>query len=79
MIEVPAATGVIVPLTELTVAIVVVPAYKVQPALPLLVKVVVPFEQIACVPEIVPALSRAVTVTVLVANTSVQPPVPLTI
>ena len=38
-----------------------------------------PFEQIAVVPEIVPAEGAAVTVTVLVAVAFAQPPVPVTV
>ena len=38
-----------------------------------------PFEQIAVIPEIVPADGGAVTVTVKVVETFVQPPVPMTV
>ncbi len=49
------------------------------PALPLEVSVVEPFAQIAVVPEMVPALGTAVTVTVAVVETFAQPPVPVTV
>ena len=42
-------------------------------------RVVVPFEQIAVVPESVPAEGGGVTVTVIVAVAFAQPPVPLTV
>jgi hypothetical protein len=47
------------------------------PASPLEVSVVEPLAQIAVVPEIVPALGTAVTVTVAVVDTFAQPPVPV--
>ena len=43
------------------------------------VKVEEPLAQIAVVPEIVPALGIAVTVTVAVVDTFAQPPVPVTV
>jgi hypothetical protein len=41
------------------------------------VKVEDPFAHIAVVPEIIPAVGTAVTVTVAVVETSAQPPVPV--
>jgi hypothetical protein len=41
--------------------------------------VVVPATQMACVPESVPAVGGAVTVTVLVTAASAHPPVPATV
>ena len=43
------------------------------------VKVEEPFAQMAVVPEIVPAVGTAVTVTVVLVDTSAQPPVPVTV
>ena len=77
--EEPAATAVMTPVDEFTVATAVVPDVHAPPVLPLLVKVVVPLEQMACVPLSVPALGVAVTVTVLVAVALLQPPVPVTV
>jgi len=79
IVDVPAATGVIAPVEELIVATPVEPDVQAPPALPFVVKVVVPFEQIACVPLKVPAFGKAVTVTSLVAVAFEQPPVPVTV
>ena len=58
----PAATGVITPVAPTIVAFPGVPDVHV-PASPLDVNVVVPFEQIACVPLNTPAFGAVVTVT----------------
>jgi len=50
-----------------------------EPALPLLVNVVVAPTQMVCVPLRVPTLGAAVTVTVRVAVALAQPPVPATV
>ena len=55
-----------------------VPADQVPPEI-VEESVVVPFEQIAVVPESVPAEGGAVTVTVIVAVAFAQPPVPATV
>jgi hypothetical protein len=65
---VPADTGVINP-ELLIVAIPVDPEDHVPPDVPFVVKVVVPFEQIACVPVNVPADAGAVTVILPEATT----------
>jgi hypothetical protein len=49
------------------------------PASPLEESVVEPLAQIAVVPEMVPAVGTAVTVTVAVVETFAQPPVPVTV
>jgi hypothetical protein len=49
------------------------------PASPLEVSVVEPLAQMAVVPEMVPAVGTAVTVTVAVVETLAQPPVPVTV
>ena len=49
------------------------------PPVPVVTSVEEPFEQIAVVPEIVPADGAAVTVTVAVVETFAQPPVPITV
>ena len=77
--EVPADTGLIAPLDELTVATLVVPLVKAPPLSPFEVKVVEPSEHTACVPLSVPAFGAAVTVAVLVAVAFEQPPVPVTV
>jgi hypothetical protein len=41
------------------------------------VKVEIPFAQMAVAPAIVPAVGTAVTVTVVLVDTSAQPPVPV--
>jgi hypothetical protein len=63
------------PVLLLTVAMPVASEVQAPPALPLVVKVVVPATQIACVPLRVPAFGAAVTVIVPVAFTAPQPPV----
>jgi hypothetical protein len=79
IVVVPAATAVITPVDPSTVATDALSDSHEPPEFPLDVKVVVPFEQIACVPLKVPALAAVVTVTVLVAVSFAQPPVPVTI
>jgi len=59
MVAVPAATPVTTPVEALTVAIPVFPDVHVPPLAPFDVNVVVPPEQIACVPLSVPALDGA--------------------
>jgi preprotein translocase subunit Sec61beta len=76
--EVPAATPVTAPVLELIVATAGVPEVQVPPV-PEVESVEDPFEQIAVVPEIVPAEGAAVTVTVAVVETFAQPPVPVTV
>ena len=78
MIELPTATPVTAPVEEPIVATVglaedQVPPFTVEE------RVVVPLEQIAVVPDIVPAEGGAVTVTVLIAVASAHPPVPVTV
>ena len=78
MIELPTATPVTAPVAEPIVAAAEfaedhVPPFTVEE------RVVVPLEQIASVPEIVPAEGGAVTVTVLIAVASAHPPVPVTV
>ena len=65
MVAVPADTAVTAPLVELMLATAVLSDDHVPPVLPFELNVVVPLEQIAVVPLIVPALGAAVTVTVL--------------
>ncbi len=79
IVAVPAATAVTTPVEEFTVAKLVLSLLHAPPEFPLELNVVVPFEQIACVPLSVPAFGAAVTVTVLVAVSFAQPPVPVTI
>ena len=74
----PADTAVITPVLGSIVATAGVPEDQV-PASPSEVKVVEPVLHIACVPLIVPAFDAAVTVIVLVAVASAQPPVPVTV
>ena len=76
---VPAATPVTTPVLLFTVATPVASDVQVPPALPLVVNVTEPLEQIACVPLNVPANGATATVTVLVAVASVHPPVPVTV
>ena len=64
IVDVPAATGVITPDVLLMVATAWSLEVHAPPELPFEVKVVVPLEQIACVPEIVPAFGAVVMVTV---------------
>ena len=78
IVVVPAATAVITP----DASTVATPSFVLShepPEFPLDVNVVVPLEQIACVPLKVPAFAAVVTVTVLVAVSFAQPPVPVTI
>jgi len=70
---------VIAPVLTFTVAAAVVAEVNAPLPSPLLVNVVVPFEQIASVPLNVPAFGAVVTVTVLVAVAFEQPPVPVTV
>jgi hypothetical protein len=77
IVAVPAATAVTTPEEAFTVATASSLLVQAPPASPFELKVVVPLEQIACVPLIVPALGAAVTVTVLVAVSFAQPPVPV--
>ena len=76
MTEVPAATPVTNPDVELMVATAGV-AEDQAPPVTEEVSVEVPLEQIAVVPEIVPADGAAVTVTVAVVVAFAQPPVPV--
>ena len=76
MTEVPAATPATAPVEALMVATAGV-AEDQLPPLTEEVRVEVPLEQIAVVPEIVPADGAAVTVTVAVAVALAQPPVPV--
>ena len=78
MIEVPAATPVTAPVEEPIVATAGVAEVQVPPFIVEL-SVEDPFEQIAVVPEIVPAEGAAVTVTVAVVETLAHPPVPATV
>ncbi len=79
MVAVPTATLVITPVLLFTVAMPVAFEVHAPPAVPLVVKVVVPATQMFCVPLNVPAFGAAVTVTVLVAVTFAHPPVPVTV
>jgi len=78
MVAVPAITPVITPEMELIVATAVLEELQVPPA-DVEENVVVSPTQIAWFPESVPAIGAAVTVTVLVAVTLAQPPVPRTV
>ena len=75
MTEVPAVKPETTP-EELTVATAVVAEAQAPPVTEEL-KVEVPLEQIAVVPEIVPAEGAAVTVTVAVVVAFAQPPLPV--
>ncbi len=75
MTEMPALTPVTAPVEALMVATAVVAEDQTPPVIEEL-KVEVPLEQIAVVPEIVPAEGAAVTVTVVVVVAFAQPPVP---
>jgi hypothetical protein len=75
IVAVPAATPVTTPVELFTVAIAALLVDQAPPALPLLVKVVVPATQMFCVPLMEPALGAAVTVTVRVAVALLQPTV----
>ena len=74
---VPVPIGVINPVEEFIDALSELPLLQLPP-LVVELNVVVPFEQIACVPLSVPATGAAVTVTVLVAVSLLQPPLPAT-
>ena len=63
MVAVPAATTVTTPVELFTVATAVLEEVNVPPISPEEINVVVPVEQIACVPLNVPALGAAVTTT----------------
>ncbi len=76
MTEVPALTPVTAPVEALMVATAGVAEDQAPPVTDEL-KVEVPLEQIAVVPEIVPAEGAAVTVTVAVVVAFAQPPVPV--
>jgi hypothetical protein len=76
MTEVPAVTPVTTPVEALMVATAVV-AEDQEPPVTEELKVEVPLEQIAVVPEIVPAEGAAVTVTVVVVVAFAQPPLPV--
>ena len=76
MTEVPAATPVTAPVEALMVATAGVAEDQAPPVTEEL-KVEVPLEQIAVVPEIVPAEGAAVTVTVVVVVAFAQPPEPV--
>ncbi|MFM8658825.1 MAG: hypothetical protein ACKOCQ_02670 [Candidatus Nitrosotenuis sp.] len=76
--EVPAATAATAPVEALIVATEVVAEDQLPPVTEE-DSVDEPLEQIAVVPEMVPADGAAVTVTVLVAVALAQPPVPVTV
>ena len=76
--EVPAATPATAPV-EASMVVTLISLEDQAPASPLEESVVDPLAQIAVVPEIVPALGTAVTVTVAVVETFAQPPVPVTV
>jgi hypothetical protein len=78
MVAVPALTPVITPEALLIVATAILEEVQVPPA-EVDKKVVVSPTQIAWFPERVPAIGAAVTVTVRVAVTLAQPPVPKTV
>ena len=69
---VPAATPLIAPVEALIVATAALPLLQLPPETVLL-KVVLPSTQIACVPLSVPALTGAVTVTAKVSESVPQP------
>ena len=71
----PAATPVTTPVVLFTVATAALLVLHAPPPEPLLLKVVLPPTQMACVPLTVPALGAAVTVTVRVAVALLQPTV----
>ena len=76
MTEVPAATPATAPVEALIVATAGVAEDQLPPVI-VEVRVDDPLEQIAVVPEIVPAAGAAVTVTVAVVVAFAQPPVPV--
>ena len=78
MIELPTATPVTAPVEEPIVATAGV-ADDQDPPFTVEERVVVPLEQIAVVPDIVPAEGAAVTVTIVFAVASAHPPVPITV
>jgi hypothetical protein len=78
IVEVPAAIPATAPVVASIVATVVVEELQVPP-LTVELRVVVPAIQMSCVPLNTPAVGGAVTVTVLVAETSEQPPIPVTV
>ena len=78
IVAVPSATGVTTPVVAFIVATDSSSLLHTPPA-DVLLNVVVPFEQIDCVPLNEPATGAAVTVTVLVAVSLLQPPLPATI
>ena len=78
MVAVPAETPEIAPVVELIVATPTAEDVHVPPVW-VEENVELPPTQIACVPDRVPALGAAVTVTVLVAVAFGQPPVPVTV
>ena len=78
MVAVPAAIPEIAPVVELIVAIPGAEDAHVPPAI-VDVNVELPPTQMAWVPDKVPALGAAVTVTVLVADALGHPPVPVTV
>jgi hypothetical protein len=79
IVVVPAATGVMTPVLAFTVATPVFTELNVPPVSPSLLKVVVPSVHTDWSPLNTPALGSVVTVTVLVADESLQPPVPVTV
>ena len=76
MTEVPAATPATAPVEAFIVATAGVAEDQLPPVI-VEVRVDDPLEQIAVVPEIVPADGAAVTVTVVVVVALAQPPVPV--
>ena len=78
MTDVPALMPVRVPVEALMVATSGVAELH-DPPVTEDVKVEEPFAQMAVVPAIVPAVGTAVTVTVVLVDTSAQPPVPVTV
>ena len=75
MIAIPAATGVIKPIDELTVATISLELVNVPPVSPLLEKVVVPFVQTDCIPLNIPAIGDFVTITITLALVGPKSPV----
>ena len=78
MTDVPALTPATAPVEALMVATAGVAEVQLPPVTED-VKVEDPFAQIAVVPERVPGVGTAVTVTVAVVETFAQPPVPVTV
>jgi len=79
IVDVPATTGVITPVVEFTVAIVVALEVHDPPVFPFELNVVVLLVHNAWFPLIVPAFGAAVIVTSLIAVAFKQPPVPVTV